>query len=195
MSEKVLFDPGYAKHITILSVNIPYLYEEFEGIKNFNQKKIKFKLYYPKLLKMTDNNIGFCLGSLLWASYLKSQHKGCEIEGNPCFGIEYNEAETVEEINYSIEYYNKLKKDVKYYLNQEFQINPKYIDVLNIYREFLIANEGFAKVQSVDDIKLPQKIVVASDDDSKKIFEKIQEVIKNGNLIELFDVFDLICKE
>lgn len=58
---------------------------------------------------MVDNNVGFCLGCLLWAVYIKSLGE-LQIEGNPCLGDTYNKEETVEEADYSINFFEKLKK-------------------------------------------------------------------------------------
>ena len=65
----VLFDPGYAQHTTILSMSSEYIYAQINQFKNMNQRKMKFKMLFPQLVRMSDNNVGFCLGSLLWAVY------------------------------------------------------------------------------------------------------------------------------
>ena len=91
----VLFDPGYAQHTTILSIGVEYLYAQINQFKNLGQRKMKFKMTYPQILKMANNNVGFCLGSLLWAVYIKSLGDNIAIEGNPCLGGTYEEAETV----------------------------------------------------------------------------------------------------
>ena len=70
--QSVKFDPGYAQHTTILSISLEYIYSSINSYKNFGQKKAKFKMLYPQILRMVDNNVGFCLGSLLWAVYIKS---------------------------------------------------------------------------------------------------------------------------
>ncbi len=190
-ANKVLFDPGFAKHTTILSISSEYLYDSINKIKNFNQKKIKFKMVYPQILKMADNNVGFCLGCILWAIYIKNTENNALIEGNPCFGDTYNESETVEEIDFSIEFFNKIKKDAKYYLGLDYEINPFYIKVLNLYREFLILNKNFVNTKTTADIEIPASLKTPSKQDLTKIYEKIQEVIKSGKLLELTEVFEL----
>ena len=52
--QSVKFDPGYAKHTTILSISLDYIYKKINSIKNFNQKKIQFKMNYPQIVKMVD---------------------------------------------------------------------------------------------------------------------------------------------
>ncbi len=189
----ILFDPGFAQHTTILSLNTEYIYAAINQFKNFGQKKMKFKMLYPQIVKMVDNNTGFCLGCLMWAVYIKS-HKNVEIEGNPCFGDTYDETETVEEIDYSIEYFNQLKKDAKYYLGTDYEINPKYIEILKLYKKFLVLNKNFTQTKTSENLLLPEEIKIPNKEDLDKIYNKIHEVIKTGNLIDLLEDFNLIHK-
>lgn len=188
-----LFDPGYAQHTTILSINLDYIYLNLGQYKNLGQKKMQFKMVYQNILKMVNSNVGFCLGCLLWAAYLKSQGN-VKIEGNPCLGGTYDEAETVEEADYSIEYYERLKKDAKYYLGLDYEINSLHVKILELYKEFLILNMGFVSTRTSEDIQLPTQIDIPSSQDAQKIYDKIQEVIESGKLLDLVDVFGLIYK-
>lgn len=193
LKEKTIkFDPGFAQHTTILSISSEYIYNSINKIKNFNQKKMKYKMLYPQILKMADNNIGFCLGSLLWAVYIKNTENNTEIEGNPCFGDSFNEEETVGEIDFSKEFFNKIQKDAKYYLGQKYEINPLYIKILDLYREFLILNENFINTKTTADLKLPKELKTPSAKDLETINTKIQEVVKMGNLLDLSEISGLI---
>lgn len=188
-----MFDPGFAQHTTILSMNTEYIYAGINQFKNFGQKKMKFKMLYPQIIKMVDNNIGFCLGCLLWAVYIKP-HDNAEIEGNPCLGDTYNEEESVAEVDFSIEYLTQLKKDAKYYLGITYEINPVYIEILELYKKFLVLNKNFINTKTTNDLKLPEEIKIPSDENLEKIYNKIHEVIISGNLIDLLNEFDLIKK-
>ncbi len=190
-TKTVLFDPGYAQHTTILSISAEYIYAGLNQIRNFGQKKMKFKMFYPQLTRMADNNVGFCLGSLLWAVYIKSLGN-VQIDGNPCLGGTYNQEEAVEEVDYSIEFFNRLKKDAKYYLGTDYNINPLYLKILELYREFLVLNCGFVNTRTTNDVQLPNSIKIPSREDLTKINDKIEEVIKSGNLLDLTEVFGLI---
>lgn len=181
----VLFDPGYAKYTTILSIQLEYIYQNINKFKNLGQRKNQFKLYYQKILHMVNNNVAFCLGSILWAVYIKSLGN-VEISNNPCLGDTYNQEEAVEEIDFSKNYFEQLKKDAKYYLGLDYNINPEYMKILDIYREFLIINEAFVNTKTTDDIKLPKEIKTPKN--VEKINEKIQEVVKTGNLTDLFEI-------
>lgn len=188
-----LFDPGFAQHTTILSINVEYIYAAINQFKNFGQKKMKFKMLYPQIINMVNNNVGFCLGCLLWAVYIKS-HDSAIIEGNPCLGDTYNEEESVEEVDYSIQYFTQLQKDAKYYLGTTYEINPKYIEVLEIYKDFLTLNKNFVETKISNDIILPNNIKIPDQNDLEKIYTKIHDVIKTGKLIDLIEEFDLIKK-
>lgn len=190
-TKTVLFDPGYAQHTTILSISAEYIYAGLNQIRNFGQKKMKFKMFYPQLTRMADNNVGFCLGSLLWAVYIKSLGN-VQIDGNPCLGGTYNQEEAVEEVDYSIEFFNRLKKDAKYYLGTDYNINPLYLKILELYREFLVLNCGFVNTRTTNDVQLPNSIKIPSREDLTKINDKIEEVIKSGNLLDLTEVFGFI---
>lgn len=190
-TKTVLFDPGYAQHTTILSISAEYIYTGLNQIKNFGQKKMKFKMFYPQLTRMADNNVGFCLGSLLWAVYIKSLGD-IQIDGNPCLGGTYNKEEAVEEVDYSIEFFNKLKKDAKYYLGTDYDINPLHLTILELYKEFLVLNCGFVNTRTTNDVQLPASIIIPSKDNLDKIKNKIEEVITSGNLLDLTEVFSLI---
>ena len=188
----VLFDPGYAQYTTILSIGSEYLYAQINQFKNLGQRKMKFKMLYPQILKMADNNVGFCLGSLLWAVYIKSLGDNIEIEGNPCLGGTYDEAETVEEADFSIEFFTQIKKDTKYYLGKDYQINPTYIKILELYKEFLTLNFSFVNTKTTGEVKLPQGFKIPNEEDLNKIHSKIQEVISNGQLLEMLPLLDLV---
>lgn len=192
--KSVKFDPGYAKYITILSISLDLIYKKIDAIKNFNQKKMQFKMNYKNILRIVDNNVGFCLGSLLWAVYIKSLENS-KIEGNPCLGDTFNKDESVEEIDYSIKFFDKLKKDVKYYLNQNYEINPVYIKILNLYREFLLLNMNFVNTKTTSDVVLPDKIKVPAKKELDTIKSKIDEVLETGNLLDLAEVLPLIYEE
>lgn len=189
----VLFDPGYAQHTTILSISVEYIYNTVNQFKNFGQKKMKFKMLYPQILRMVDNNVGFCLGCLLWAVYIKGLGD-VKIEGNPCLGDTYNKDEAVEEVDYSIEFFNRLKKDVKYYLGLDYNINPLHIKILELYKEFLVLNCCFVNTKTSSDVILPEGFEIPSEENLEKIHSKIQEVITSGNLLDLVEVFELTYK-
>ena len=58
--------------------------------------------------------------------------------------------------------------------------------ILDTYREFLKINEGFVKVQTTSDVKLPENLKSVDETNMKEIIDGIEKVIENGKLHELF---------
>ena len=185
------FDPGFVQHISAFVPNIEYVYAGLNRLKNFTLKKNQFKMYYPKIQTLLKNYLGFYLGCILWAAYI-SQLDEKPILNNLCFGGEYSEKETLSEVDFIKDYIEQLKKDVKYYTGQDFTINENSINILNAYREFLIANKGFVETKTTKDIKLPTNLKTPSEKDLEEILSGIEKVIDNGKLYELFPLAEKV---
>lgn len=183
--DNVQFDPGFIQHMSAFEPNIQYVYNSLNSCRNFNQKKMQFKMFYPKIQSLLKNYLGFYLGCILWAVYIKSLGEK-PIAGNLCYGGDFSEPETLEEVDFIKSYIEQLKKDAKYYLGQNFSIDEESIKVLDAYREFLKLNEGFVKVQTTADVKLPASLKSVDEADLKEILVGIEQVIENGKLHELF---------
>ena len=183
--DNVQFDPGFIQHMSAFEPNIQYVYNSLNSCRNFNQKKMQFKMFYPKIQSLLKNYVGFYLGCILWAVYIKSLGEK-PIAGNLCYGGDFSETETLEEVDFIKSYIEQLKKDAKYYLGQNFSIDEESIKVLDAYREFLKLNEGFVKVQTTADVKLPASLKSVDEADLKEILVGIEQVIENGKLHELF---------
>ena len=188
---EVQFDPGFVKHMSAFVPNIQYVYETLAQFKNFNQKKVQFKMYLPKIQNLLKNYMGFYMGCILWAICIK-QHQDAKIMNNLCYGGEYSEDETLSEVDFIKEYLEQLKKDVKYYTGQNFSADENYTKILDWYREFLKLNEGFVKTQTTDDIKLPSRLSVLPKNDLDAISQDIDKVVSNGNLYELLPYIDKV---
>lgn len=183
--DNVQFDPGFIQHMSAFEPNIQYVYNSLNSCRNFNQKKMQFKMFYPKIQSLLKNYLGFYLGCILWAVYIKSLGEK-PIAGNLCYGGDFSETETLEEVDFIKSYIEQLKKDAKYYLGQNFSIDEESIKVLDAYREFLKLNEGFVKVQTTTDVKLPASLKSVDETGLKEILVGIEQVIENGKLHELF---------
>lgn len=183
--DNVQFDPGFIQHMSAFEPNIQYVYNSLNSCRNFNQKKMQFKMFYPKIQSLLKNYLGFYLGCILWAVYIKNLGEK-PIAGNLCYGGDFSETETLEEVDFIKSYIEQLKKDAKYYLGQNFSIDEESIKVLDAYREFLKLNEGFVKVQTTADVKLPASLKSVDEAGLKEILAGIEQVIENGKLHELF---------
>lgn len=191
MTNEALFDPGFTKSLIPLSLDTKYFYDELNMIKNFNIKKSEFRIALPKLAQLTERHIGFYVGCMLWGAYLKTL--GSEkIIGNPFLGKEYEEEPALSEINFIFDFVKKLDKDSKYYIGKPYTFDPKKLEILELYKEFIKKNESFVNTDSVDKIVLVGKLESMSKEEILEIEKKIQDVIHTGKLEELLEFCDKI---
>ena len=184
------FDLGFAPFILAFRGTVEYLYMDINRFKNLSQKKMKFRQYYKKMLDMFNNNLGFYVGCLMWAAYIKTQPEQ-EILNNNCLGQEYNEEENISDTEFMIKFLELLPKDVKYFLGQNYEINQADMKILELYKEFLILNKGFVNSKNNTDIVLPNGVKTEGAEGFK---DKIMEVIKSEDLSKLLEYRDLICQ-
>lgn len=187
----VHFDPGFIQHISAFEPNIEYVYNTLNSCRNFNQKKMQFKMFYPKIQSLLKNYLGFYLGCILWAVYISNLDEK-PILNNLCFGGDYSENDTLEEVDFIEKYIEQLKKDVKYYTGQNFSFDEKNLEILKVYREFLKANKGFVETKTTKDIKLPANLKKPSEKDLEEILSGIEKVIDDGKLYELFPLAEKV---
>lgn len=190
VSKGLEFDPGFGPYILAFKGTIEYLYLDINRFKNLSQRKMKFRQYYKKFLELLYNNLGFYTGCLLWAAYLKTQPKQ-PILNNPCLGGEYNEEENVSETDFMIKFLELLPKDMKYFLGIDYKVNPEGLNILELYKEFLIINKGFVNSKTNTDILLPKGMKTEG---AEKFGEIIEEVLKDKNLSKLLDYKNLILQ-
>lgn len=184
------FDPGFAPYILAFGGTIEYLYTDINKFKNLSQKKLKFRQYYKKILELFNNNLGFYIGCLMWAAYIKTQPEQ-EILNNHCLGREYNEEENTAETDFMIKFLELFPKDMKYFLGENFEFEGDTKEILDMYKEFLVINKGFVDTKTNTDIQLPKELKIENAETFK---EKIDEVLKSENLSKLVDYKGLICK-
>ncbi len=191
MTNEALFDPGFTKSLIPLSLDTKYFYDELNMIKNFNIKKSEFRIALPKLAQLTERHIGFYVGCMLWGAYLKTL--GSEkIIGNPFLGKEYEEEPALSEINFIFDFVKKLDKDSKYYIGKPYTFDPKKLEILELYKEFIKKNQSFVNTDTVDKIVLVGKLETMSKEEILEIEKKIQDVIHTGKLEELLEFCDKI---
>ena len=177
------FDPGFAPYILAFQGSVEYLYNDINRFKNFSQKKMKFMQYYKKILEVFNNNLGFYIGCLMWAAYIKTQPKQ-KILSNHCFGHEYDEKANVAETEFMIQFLELFPKDMKYFLGQNFVFDTNIFKLLETYKEFLIINEGFVKSEYNSDIQLPEQIKTEDAEAYKAQIEKVLETKDLSKLLE-----------
>ncbi|MDR1327663.1 MAG: hypothetical protein LBJ74_04575 [Heliobacteriaceae bacterium] len=181
------FDPGFIRHLTAFVPTIEYMYSTIERFKNFGQKKLQFKMFYPKIQALLSNYIGFYLGCMLWAAYIKGLDNK-PVLNNLCFGGEYSEAESLEEVNFVIEYIDKFAKDVKYYLGQNFSIDSSSKNILAAYAEFLKLNRGFTQVQTTNDLLLPDSFKPLHEPEA--VLAVVEKVTETGDFTQFYKLYE-----
>ena len=181
--EGLEFDPGFAPYILAFLGSVEVIYGEINRFKNFSQKKMKFMQYHKKIVELFDNNLGFYVGCLMWAAYLKIQPEQ-KILSNHCLGKEYNEEENVSEIDFMLEFPQLFKKDMKYYLGQDFSFEPSKVTLLETYKEFLILNKGFVDTKNNTDVVLPSSVKTENAEGYKVLIDKVLETKDLSKLLE-----------
>jgi len=188
MAEGLEFDPGFAPYILAFQGTVNYLYTDINRFKVFSQRKMKFKMYYKKILEIFYNNLGFYIGCLMWAAYTKTQEEQ-PILNNHCLGNKYNEEENTIETDYMINFSDLFAKDMKYFLGENFAFEPYVYKVLKTYREFLEINKGFVETEKNTDIILPNNVLTENAVDFKFIIDK---ALKEKDLVSLTDYASLV---
>ena len=190
MTKGLEFDPGFAPYILAFRGTVEYLYADINRFKNFSQRKMKFRQYYKKFFELFYNNLGFYTGCLMWAAYIKTQPEQ-PILNNNCLGQEYDEESNISETEFMIKFLELLPKDMKYFLGENYEIDKSDMKILEMYKEFLIINKGFINSEKNTDILLPSGMITEGAENFK---EKIDEVLKSGDLSKLLEYKDLICR-
>ena len=186
-----LFDPGYSQHLVSLIFSLEDMYGDINKFKNLGQKKFRFKQYYSGIVKLLRQNTAFYLGCLLWATYLANQEEG-DIANNYCLGKEYDEAQSLIELDFLIKFSQTFSKDTKYYMGIDYKFPEEDEALLGTYREFAVLNEGFVNIKSTSDLKLPDSLKKPSKEELETIKTTIEKVVSTGNFDLLFDIRGLI---
>ena len=165
--EKVLFDPGYSKHVS----SFVYFNEQanlvIKALKTPQQKSFKFRQLLP---------------------HFSSSPK--EIEGNSFYGRTDEElvnSNYLAEINYIIDFIEQYAKTLNYYRIKAESIDNKYKKTAEIYKEFLILNQSFINTKTTKDIKLPSTIKGFGNKDLCQIKLLIDATVTDGNFERLFE--------
>lgn len=177
------FDPGFAPFILEFRGSVEYLYMEINRFKNLSQKKLKFMQFHKKFIEMFENNLGFYVGCLMWAAYIKTQPQQ-KILSNHCFGKTYNEAENIIDTQFMLNFTQNYPRDLKYYLGQNYNFDENKIKLINIYQDFLILNRGFVESENNTDIVLPEGLNLTKAEEFKSKIESVLETKDLSNLLK-----------
>ena len=182
------FDPGFAPYLLAFGGGVEYLYMDINRFKNFSQKKVKFMQYHKKMIEMFNNNLGFYVGCLMWAAYIKNQPKQ-KILSNHCFGQNFNEEENTSETKFMLQFTELFPKDMKYFLSKSYSFDESTASIIKIYEEFLVLNKGFVESEYNTDIVLPKSVKTENAETYK---DKIDSVLETGDLSKLLEYLPTI---
>lgn len=182
------FDPGFGPYILAFRGTLEYLYADMNRFKNFSQKKMKFMQYHKKFIEMFENNLGFYVGCLMWAAYIKTQPKQ-KILSNHCLGQEYNEEANISDTQFMLQFTELFPKDMKYFLGKNYSFDTKIVELLKVYEEFLVLNKGFVESEYNTDIELPKSVKVEGAEGYKN---QIEVVLKTEDLSKLLEYLPTI---
>ncbi len=186
--DNVPFDPGYSKYLLIFAQNYLEGMEDIKKTVNGNQRKFKFRLYVSKFNKALKSTLGFWVGCILWAAYIKFKYPECDIKGNSFLG---KNKEDIDEYFYELEfklieeYISNYPRNTKINLGKEENFPPYYLEIVKDYKEFLNLNENFLKTAKTSDIKLNPKF--EKNVDLEGIKAKIEKALTQGDLATLLD--------
>lgn len=181
MLDEPLFDPGFAFFVYPLADSLNALYQEFLVIKNPKTRKFKFQMYHKQIIEMVKNNVAFYLGCLMWAKILKEDMPDMKIEENHFLNVDLEKENISQEdfcleIDYLINYFEKYKKDCKFYLGKDMTLPESWKAITETYKNFLLLNKSFVKTEKTNDLVLPKIL----DDFLKTTNEENKELIKKA---------------
>lgn len=176
----VEFDPGYANNLIPFLPTIEQIEFELSAIKNFNQKKMKFKMLLPQAKRALNSTLGFWVGCILWAGVIKYGCNGAKILGNNFLNLtkdDLKEFEYAQEFDAIEGFINNYSKNIQYYLGVNEKLPENYLQIVKDYKEFLQINEHFINAETTTDIKIPSNYDYLKDCSQEEVLAKIEEII------------------
>lgn len=161
MVDTVKFDPGIGELVLNFNDFINDVYSQLMGLKTIHQKRARFKLYSPKIMRYMKNNISFYLGCLVWAYIISNEKIPKEIVGNSFYNLPDDQKDNFDymlQVNFLENYFECYERDTLYYSGKKEEIPSDWKLILSLYSEFLEINNGFLSVKMTSDIKLPNNL-------------------------------------
>jgi hypothetical protein len=194
--QEVPFDPGYAPHLVPFLPAIKTIDAELIVIKNFGQKKLRYKILSKIGHKAFLSTLGFWVGCLLWGGFIKYkfQDNPKPISGNGFIGLSKEDIESFsynEEFEAMTNYIQNYSKDMKYYLSKYISLPNFYGKIIEEYKEFVALNDNFLNSKSTNDIKISPKFeFLAEYSDSKldELYSQIITVIESNDLSQFLEL-------
>lgn len=195
-SQKAPFDPGFAPHVVHFYPALLAMNDELARIKNFGQKKMRYKVLDKTVQKALQSTLGFWVGCILWGGYIKytNQNAPKEISGNTFLGLSREDIPDFayqEEFKAMAQYLETFERNAKYYTGASATLPKEYKNILEEYVSFIEINEHFLETRTTADIKIPAKfdfLAQYKDEQLHKLGAKIVEIIAKGDLSEFLNL-------
>lgn len=194
MSEKepttAPFDPGFAPYLIPFLSALQAMESELARIKNFGQKKIRYKILDKSCQKAMESTLGFWVGCILWGGYIKYKFKNAprDISGNSFLELK---KEDIPDFAYNTEfdaienYIENFSKNAKYYTGANASLPEFYGTIVKEYRAFVELNDNFLNTRTTVDIQIPPKFEFLAQYSGTRLDElgaKIVQIIAKGDL-------------
>lgn len=187
---EVPFDPGYAPNLVPFLPAINAINAELLPIKNFGQKKLRYKVLSKIGHKAFLSTLGFWVGCILWGGFMKYKFEEAPktISGNDFIGLSKEEVAGFaynEEFEAMATYIQTYSKDQNYYLGKYISLPNFYIKIVEEYKEFVNLNENFLYSKSTNDIKLSPRFEFLenyTDEKLDELYSQIMVPIENNDL-------------
>lgn len=184
------FDPGFAPNIIHFYPDFITMEEELARLKNFGQKKMRYKVLDKTVQKAMQSTLGFWVGCILWGGYIKYKFQAAPkaIEDNSFLGLSKDDISSFgyqDEFKVMDKYLENFEKNTKYYTGANATLPKEYKTILNEYVSFIELNGHFLETKTTEDIKIPAKfefLAKYSAAQLNKLGAKIVEIIETGDL-------------
>jgi hypothetical protein len=189
-NNKAQFDPGYAPHLVPFLPTFQAFIQEMMHIKNFGQKKMRYKVLNKVVHKSLLSTLGFWVGCILWGGFIKYKNADApkEITGNNFIGLTPQDIEGFaynQEFEAILYYLESYSKDMKYYTGTNVTLPDFYKTIVEEYKEFVALNDNFLQTKITSDIKIPSKfdfLAKYSQAELDDINAKIMQIIESQDL-------------
>ena len=189
MTNTVEFDPGLGNLAESLYSEAYVIENDLAAMPQRARKTRYFQAVYKRIVKAMLNNLAFYNGCLAWGYSIKELDWDTPISGNPFVSLtEEQKADyaPTDSVDFFIEYLPQFYSDLKYYNIKSVQLPENTDYILNMYREFVSANEGFINAHKASDIILPENLKFSKSADEMK--KEILTAVENKNLSTLLSL-------
>ena len=183
-NNEVPFDPGFAPNVLHFYPTLQAMNAELFRLKNFGQKKLRYKVLDKICQKALQSTLGFWVGCIFWGGFIKYkfQNDPKPISGNSFLELK---KEDIPDFAYNDEfdaienYLENYTKDAKYYLGISAELPTAYKTIVEQYRLFVDLNNNFLEAKTSTDIKIPTKFGFLEQYTEQQLDEMYAQIMQN----------------